>query len=65
MILTAIFNAVLAVGVIVMVVTSLMWAILTQHGDPGGADSATVRTHRNGEHRHARSPQYKPIVGRA
>ncbi len=65
MILTAIFNAVLAVGVIVMVVTPLMWAILTQHGDPGGPDSATVRTHHHGEHRHARSPQYKPIVGRA
>lgn len=31
MILTAILNAVLAVGVIVMVITPLVWAILTQH----------------------------------
>ena len=33
MTLTAILNAILALGVIVMVVTPLLWAILTQHGD--------------------------------
>jgi hypothetical protein len=33
MILTAILNAILALGVIVMVVTPLVWAILTQHRD--------------------------------
>ena len=33
MITTAIFNAILAIGVIVMVVTPLVWAILTQHHD--------------------------------
>ncbi len=33
MILTVVLNAILAVGVIVMVVTPLVWAILTQHRD--------------------------------
>ena len=33
MILTAIVNAILAIGVIIVVVTPLVWAILTQHRD--------------------------------
>lgn len=46
MILTAILNASLAIGVIVMVVTPLVWAIRTQHRDhprPTATVGATSR----------------------
>jgi hypothetical protein len=67
MILTAILNGILAVGVIVMVVTPLVWAILTQHRDylgPAAADTATIDTPHSRERRHAARPQYKPLGGR-
>ena len=68
MIMTAIINAILAVGVIVMVVTPLVWAILTQHHDHpprAAADGATVRTTASRKPRHAERPEYKAVVGRA
>ncbi len=68
MIMTAIINAILAVGVIVMVVTPLVWAILTQHHDHprlAATDGATVRTPQPRKPRHTGRPQYEPDVGRA
>jgi hypothetical protein len=47
MLITAILNGILALGVIVMVLTPLVWAILTQHRDhprPAAADGTDVRT---------------------
>jgi hypothetical protein len=67
MILTAILNAILAVGVIVMVVTPLAWAILAQHRDhpgPATTDGATVTAPHSRDRRHAARPQAKPVVGR-
>ena len=68
MIMPAIINTILAVGVIVMVVTPLVWAILTQHHDHprlAATDGATVRTTEPRKPRHAERPEYKPVVGRA
>ena len=68
MIMTAIINAILAVGVIVMVVTPLVWAILTQHSRPpapAATDGATVRTPEPRKPRYAHRPEYEPVVGRA
>ena len=68
MITTAIFNAILAVSVIVMVVTPLVWAILTQHHDHPrsvATDGATVRTAEPRKPRHTDRPQYEPDMGRA
>ena len=67
MILTVVFNAILAVGVIVMVVTPLVWAILTQHRDhprPAATDAATMDAPQSRERRHAARPHYQPVVGR-
>jgi ABC-type glycerol-3-phosphate transport system permease component len=67
MILTAILNAILVLGVIVMVITPLVWAILTQHLDhpwlaathraPGLSPDRQPR-------RRAPQPSYKPVTGR-
>lgn len=67
MIRTAIFNAILAVGVIVMVVTPLVWAILTQHRDhprQAATAGATMRARQGRERRRDPRPQYKPLEGR-
>ena len=67
MTLTVIVNAILVVGVTVMVVAPLMWAILTQHRDhPGTAatDSATMPAPQSRGRRHAARPQYNPVAGR-
>ena len=68
MTMTAIIHAILAVGVIVMAVTPLVWAILTQHHDHprrAATAGATVRTAEPPTPRHADRPDYKPVVGRA
>ncbi len=67
MILIAVLNAILAVGVIAMVVTPLVWAILTQHRDhslTAAAEGVTPRTPQAPERRRAQRPQYKPVMGR-
>jgi hypothetical protein len=67
MVLTVLFNAILALGVIVMVVTPLVWAILTQHRDhpqPEATDTAKIDTRQSRERRHAARPQYDSILGR-
>jgi hypothetical protein len=74
MVLTVIFNAILALGVIVMVVTPLGWAILTQHRDhahPAPTDGPimhsppTMRSPQSRDRQPSRRPQYKPVGGRA
>ncbi|HSP64973.1 MAG TPA: hypothetical protein VLO10_02170 [Candidatus Deferrimicrobium sp.] len=68
MIMTAVINAILALGVFVMVVTPLVWAIVTQHHDHprrAAADGATVRRTEPRKPRHVDRPEYKPVVGRA
>ncbi len=65
---TIILNAILALGVIAMVVTPLVWAILTQHRDHptlAAAESATADQSHSRDRRHATRPQYKPAIGRA
>lgn len=65
---TAILNAILAVGVIGMVLTPLVWAILTQRRDhprqtithPAGAPRIEAR-----EHRATRRRRYTTAAGRA
>jgi hypothetical protein len=68
MILTAILNAILALGVIVMVVTPLVWAILTQHRDhplPAATDGGPARAPQSDDRRRAPRQQYTPVAGRA
>ncbi len=68
MILTAILNAILAAGVIVMVVTPLVWAIRTQRRDHVGlaaTEAAAARTPQARDPTLHTRPQYKPLVGRA
>jgi hypothetical protein len=70
MILTAILNAILAVAVIVMVLTPLVWAILTQHRDrprPAATVGATVRPLSPEPRRPSSSPRprRKAVIGRA
>lgn len=68
MLTTTILNAVLALGVIVMVVAPLVWAILTQHRDhlqPAATDGATARPLHPQPSTRAPQPNYKPVVGRA
>jgi hypothetical protein len=68
MILTAILNAILAVGAIVMVVTPLVWAILTQHRDhprPPGTLGVTVRPLSPQPRRPSPRPRRKAVIGRA
>jgi hypothetical protein len=67
MVLTVLFNAILAVGVIVMVVTPLVWAILTQHRDHPHLEAtgaAKTEARQSRERRHAPRPQYDSILGR-
>jgi hypothetical protein len=68
MILTAIFNAILALGVIVMVVTPLVWAILTQHDDhpqQAAVHRAPAPSPAPQPRSRARQPIHKPVTGRA
>jgi hypothetical protein len=68
MTLTAILNAILAVGVIVIVVTPLVWAILTQHRHlPGLAatDSATGPAAQVSERLRAARGHCQPAAGGA
>jgi hypothetical protein len=66
--LTVIFNAILAVGVIVMVVTPLAWAILTQHRDYPrqlATDGATMRAPRAATVGRSTVRSTSPSFGRA
>ena len=66
--LTAIVNAILAIAVIVMVVTPLVWAILTQHRDhrhPAAIVDTTVRPPSPQPRRPSSQPRRKPVIGRA
>jgi hypothetical protein len=66
MILTAILNATLVVVVIAMVVTPLVWAILTQHRDHprlSATDGATGQARQVGKRRRITRARYKPAVG--
>jgi hypothetical protein len=68
MVSTAILNAVLALGVIVIVVAPLVWAIMTQHRDhphTAATDSGTVRQTQRQTRLHAPQPQQRPVIGRA
>lgn len=68
MVLTGIVNVLLAVGVIVMVVAPLVWAILTQHRDHqrvATADGRTGHTYGGRVRRRTTRPQYRPVTGRA
>jgi hypothetical protein len=65
MTLTIILNAILGVGVIAVVVTPLVWAILTQQRDHlrlKTADAVTRRRPQTAERRRARPAQRRPIV---
>ncbi len=67
MILTAILNATLAVGVIVMVITPLVWAILTEHRDHrrrAATDGATGTAAKSRARKQTRRP-YQPVAGQA
>jgi hypothetical protein len=64
---TAILNVILALGVIVMVVAPLVWAIFTQHRDharPATTDGAPARSPRP-QPRRASPPSYRPVIDRA
>lgn len=68
MLLAAIINAILALGVIVMVVTPLVWAILPQDRDhPGLAVTARATPRRPDPqpYRHTRRPRHTPVARRA
>jgi hypothetical protein len=68
MLTTAILNGILALGVIVMVVIPLVWAILTQHRDhprPAAAEGPNERAPLSGDRRRAPRPQYKPAIRHA
>ncbi len=61
---TAIVNGILSLGVIVMVVTPLVWAIRTQHRDhprPVQPESPTARPAERPERAPARRPQSRPV----
>ncbi len=68
MITTMILNAVLALGVIVMVVAPLVWAIVTQHRDlphTAATGSGTISPTRRQSPRHAPQRRHNPVIGRA
>lgn len=68
MIPTTILNAILAVGVIVMVATPLVWAILTERHDhprEPAIDPATMRAPQSRELQRSRRPQHNPAARRA
>jgi hypothetical protein len=51
-----------------MVVTPLVWAILTQHRDhplPAATDGGPARAPQSDDRRRAPRPQYTPVTGRA
>ncbi|HET9720325.1 MAG TPA: hypothetical protein VFP55_09635 [Solirubrobacteraceae bacterium] len=64
---TTILNSILAVGVIVMVVTPLVWAILTQRRDHSRQTiTQTTTSHPAGRpHRATRRRRYTAAAGRA
>jgi hypothetical protein len=68
MTLTIILTAILSLGVAVMVITPLVWAIATQrHDRPATARHGAGARQRASQSapRRAPRPQYKPISGRA
>lgn len=68
MTLTAILNAILAAGVIVVVVTPLVWAILTQHRDhprPAATVGSSPRSLSPQPRRPSSRPRHKAVIGRA
>lgn len=73
MLTVAIVNGILALGVIVMVVAPLVWAILTQHRDRPGVAAVTGveaprpqdRPSATRDRRSGSRPSYKPLTGRA
>lgn len=66
MVITTILNAVLVLGVIVMVLTPLVWAILTQHRDhPDAAATHGGATSQAPRHPRRHAPQLRhPAIGR-
>lgn len=65
MTLTIILNAILGVGVIAVVVTSLVWAILTQQRDHlrlKTAGTVSPRWPQTAERRRARPARRRPII---
>jgi hypothetical protein len=65
MILTIAVNAILVVGVVAMVVTPLIWAIITEHrANLAATDGATTRRARGLDRRRARRAQHTPLAGR-
>ncbi|HET6870321.1 MAG TPA: hypothetical protein VFH80_30695 [Solirubrobacteraceae bacterium] len=68
MIPTAILNAILAVGVLVMVVTPLVWAILTQRRDhprPAASVGATAGRPTPQPRRPSSRPRHTAVIDRA
>lgn len=68
MTLTMILTAILSLGVAVMVITPLVWAIATQRRDwPATAMHGAGARQRISQsaRRRAPRPQYKPVSGRA
>jgi hypothetical protein len=66
MILATVFNAILAVGVTVMVVAPLVWAILNQHRDHvhGTATDGSIGAASSSREHHRVRPPYKPVPAR-
>jgi hypothetical protein len=68
MVPAAILNAILAVGVIAMVVTPLVWAILTQHRGhprPAATVGATAGPPSPQPRRPSSRPRQTAVIGRA
>ena len=68
MVMTAILNAIAGLGVTVMVIAPLVWAILTQHRDhPGRAqpDGGPARAPQSQSRQRRRRPRYTSAAGRA
>lgn len=67
MIITTILNAVLVLGVIVMVLTPLVWAIRTQHRDhPAAAATGGAAMSHAQRHPRRHAPRLRhPVTGRA
>ncbi len=65
---TAILNVILALGVIVMVIAPLVWAILTQHRDHPWlvvTDGASGRQPQAQPRQRTSRPSYRPVIDRA
>ncbi len=68
MITAVILNAVLALGVMVMVVAPLVWAIMTQHRDhphTAATDGGTTGPTQRQTRRPAPQPRHNPVIGPA